>query len=379
MKKEVIVLGDIEMGAGNLTDDFISDKYLSELILELSRRKHPVDLVLNGDTLDFLKCPYFEKNKLIYPRHITKKISLSKLNLIYQAHEKVFQALKRFVGKSENKLFFIFGNHDFDLIYKPVQTKIRKLLNSKKNVYFHLTYRYDGVYAEHGQQYDFLNKINFKKLFLTYEKKSILNLPFVSFGLISRFMTLKEKYPFMERISPRINLFTFHKAINKEVTFKTINYVIKSLIYYPFRHYSDPTYFFPKTFLGEAYRRWKNITWDVEEIIPVFKRKKKRSLKKNKIYILGHIHEKVVEDKDGIVIIHPGSWRDEYDLNIENRTLTPRPKRYVQIIISGDNTNYKLVEVPIKRATLNLDKVIENEFGFIKKVAKEEGFKSRLI
>ena len=50
-------MGDIEMGAGNLTDDFISDKSLSNVILEQSRKDHPVALVLNGDTFDFLKCP----------------------------------------------------------------------------------------------------------------------------------------------------------------------------------------------------------------------------------------------------------------------------------------------------------------------------------
>ncbi len=57
MERETIILGDIEMGGGTLTDDFISDKALSHLIRTLSQRAHRVDLVLNGDTFDFLKCP----------------------------------------------------------------------------------------------------------------------------------------------------------------------------------------------------------------------------------------------------------------------------------------------------------------------------------
>ena len=97
IQKEIIVLGDIEMGAGNLTDDFISDNALFELISELKERPHPVDLILNGDIFDFLKCPYFKQNQLVYTRHVTEDISLSKLNLIYKAHERVFYALKRFV------------------------------------------------------------------------------------------------------------------------------------------------------------------------------------------------------------------------------------------------------------------------------------------
>ena len=61
--REIIVIGDIEMGAGTLTDDFISDKYLVKLINSLTRKKHPVDFVLNGDTFDFLKCPLIEDRK----------------------------------------------------------------------------------------------------------------------------------------------------------------------------------------------------------------------------------------------------------------------------------------------------------------------------
>ena len=96
LEREIISLGDVEMGAGNLTDDFISDRLLAELIIELCKRPHEIDLVFNGDTFDFLKCPYFKVNQLSYPRHITEDISLNKLNLIYHAHNKVFRALKKF-------------------------------------------------------------------------------------------------------------------------------------------------------------------------------------------------------------------------------------------------------------------------------------------
>src|SRR3989344_2456408 len=102
LSKEIIVIGDIEMGAGNLTDDFIADRKLSSLILELAKRRHPVDLVLNGDTFDFLKSPSQLQPHTKYPRHITKEISLAKLQLIYNAHKPVFEAWKKFAS-SKNK------------------------------------------------------------------------------------------------------------------------------------------------------------------------------------------------------------------------------------------------------------------------------------
>ena len=103
MEKEIIVISDIEMGAGTLTDDFISDQALSRFILSIGNKNHPVDLVLNGDTFDFMKCPLIIDDKETHPRHITKDVSISKLHLIHKAHEKVFEALRHFVASKKNR------------------------------------------------------------------------------------------------------------------------------------------------------------------------------------------------------------------------------------------------------------------------------------
>lgn len=380
LEKEIIALGDIEMGAGNLTDDFISDNALSELIEELGRRPHPVDLVLNGDTFDFLRAPYFKENQLVYPRHITEEISLAKLRLIYHAHYKVFEALKKFTKIKRHRLFFVIGNHDYDLVYRKVQKKIKTLLGNHKNIYFLRRYRHYGVYIEHGQQYDFLNRINFNKLFLNYKRESILNLSWVSFGLISTFMHLKEEHPFIERVFPRPTLLSLHRSVVKKLTFKTAVYFLKSIIYFPFRYYFDPTYTYPKELFREFYRRVRKVNWDVDNIIQIFKHRKKRTLKKNKIYILGHIHEKYIEEKKGKVIIHPGSWRDEYNLDPKTKKLTPRPKRYVQILVSKEGElNYQIIEQSIRKKQLDYNEVVKDEVKFVKLAAKEEGFTPALI
>src|SRR3990172_10615130 len=106
-QKTIIVISDIEMGAGNLTDDFISDKALSEVINSLSRRTEPVDLVLNGDTFNLLMCPVLKKGELVFPRYFKEENTLEKLKLIVGAHGKVFEALKYFLKNKNNKIFFI--------------------------------------------------------------------------------------------------------------------------------------------------------------------------------------------------------------------------------------------------------------------------------
>ncbi len=379
VEKEIIILGDVEMGAGNLTDDFISDKGFSELIKELARRPHPVDLVLNGDTFDFLKCPYFNHNQLIYTRHVTEEVSVSKLKLIYKAHQEVFVSLKKFVKNKKHKLYFIIGNHDMDLVYKNVQKMIRELLGNKRNIYFKMKYNFHSVYAEHGNQYDFLNRFSPRRLFLKYKGETILNPPWINFSLMSTFMDIKEEHPFAERISPKPTLLDLHKAVTKKITKKTIKHFLKSVFYYPLRFFFDPTYSYPREIINEIYRKFKISNLDIDKIVNVFKLKKWRTIRKNKIFILSHDHEKFVEDKDGRVIIHPGSWRDEYNLDKDTKKLTPIPKRYVQIIVSETGLNYQLIEFPIKRSILDFNAVVKNEIKFIRLAAKEEKFTSSLI
>ncbi len=379
MEKEIIILGDIEMGAGNLTDDFISDNTLTELILELAKRKHPLDLILNGDTFDFLKCPFISESKLIYPRHITNEISLAKLDLIYQAHKKVFLALKSYLKVKNKKLFFTIGNHDFDLVYPKVQSRIKELLNNQERIYFLEKYQAHGVYAEHGQQYDFLNKVNFNSFVLEYKNKFVLNLPFVSFGMISKMLHLKEEHPFIERIFPRNKIKELHSSVVKKMTLRTSEYFLKSIFYYPFRFYSDPTYIYPRELFKEFYRRVKQLHWEVDAIVNSFKRENKNLFYKSKICVLGHIHEKYIEDKNGMVIIHPGSWRDEYEVNMNTQKLIPRAKRYVQVLVEGNNLEYQLVQVPLNRSRFDYNQVFQDEIKYIQLAAEEEDYTPILI
>lgn len=375
MKKEIIILGDIEMGGGTFTDDFISDKTLSKVIYSLCNKNVPVDLVLNGDTLDFLKCPYIENQKVTYPRHITSEISLAKLRLIYQAHTPVFEALKRFATEQKNRLFFIIGNHDPDLVHPEVQERIKTLLDVSGNVFFSFYYNEHGVHTEHGHQYDFLNKVNEEHLFLNYKGQRILSIPWVAFGIISKFMSLKEEYPFLERITPKLLIFSHHKSAAKIIHTRAIEYFLKSAIYYPIRYYYDPTYTFPKELFREFYRRIKNIHWDIDEIVDVFKKKRRKQLHRHKIYVFGHVHKKYVEEKGSMTIIHPDTWRDEYFLDTKNRELIPKTKKYVQIMVDNDDTlRWQLVNCPVKRTPFHFDDVIRDEKKYIRLAAEEEGY-----
>ena len=377
MQKEIIVIGDVEIGAGNLTDDFISDKALSELILSLANKKHPLDLIMNGDTFDFLKCPFLKEEKYIYPRHITKDVSLGKLDLMHQAHTRLFEAWKQFAAVKDHNLYFIIGNHDHDLFFPEVQQQLRKLIGG--NIHFPgLKYSFHTVYVEHGQQYDFLHQVNFKNLFVKYKGQSLLNFPWISFGLISAFMDLKQDHPFMERIGPRPIMLYLHSFLLRKVSLRSLGYFMKSILYYPFRYYADPTYRFPQRLFGELVRRMKSNHWDVDDIVSVFKRKRGPVLQKHKVYVLGHIHKKYIEQRRDCVIIHPGSWRDEYTVDTKNRILVPKKKHYVQIYVFADKLEHRVKEYPILRSGFLFDEVRKNELLYLQLAAMEEGYELKL-
>ena len=381
MTKEIIVISDIEMGAGNLTDDFISDIALHDFIVSLTQKKHPVDLVLNGDTFDFMKCPLMVGDKETYPRHICQNVSIAKLNLIYKAHKMVFEALRHFVSSEKNRLFFIIGNHDHDLVFPGVCEAIKGLLKGhKENIFFPgFHYEENRIYAEHGQQYDFLYKMRPDRLTGAFQGKEILNLPFVTAGLITRFMNYKKEYAFYDRIRPRP---LYHnKPLTKQTFRMAWNYFLHSLIFYPVRRYKDPTYNFPGKFLYDTVRRLlKNKgnvgkSWDLDPITDTYAKKRKDLLKKNAVSVLGHGHENIVKKMDDHVIFQTGCWRDEYYMDPETKKIIPNAKGYVSIEVLNNTLNHKLVAHPVKRNILDYDvSDIKDDTKYVRLAAQEENY-----
>lgn len=173
--KTKIIISDTHIGAGgvqygNNLEDFISDQpffdWLHRLIDESESDNLPMDLIINGDWIEFLQTPdvvTFDPAR-IYPTdaytNISVQAALRRLEVVHAGHPLVFQALADFVsiGPPRRTLTILFGNHDPELFYGPVQTRIRELLGAcgykKKLVSIgQRSYFKDGVYIEHGNAY----------------------------------------------------------------------------------------------------------------------------------------------------------------------------------------------------------------------------------
>jgi len=359
--KEIIILGDTELGCGDLHDDFISDKTLSRLIRSLARKKHPVDLVLNGDTFDFLKASVKTKKGEYFTVHLTEKIGLQKIRRMHKAHKEVFDALKTFL-KKRNQLFFLFGNHDPDLHFAGVQQQIRKWLPG--NVFFQKEYTHGPVHAEHGDAFDVMHTIVGAPVRRRGGRKT-LNIPWTSMGVI-KLQPIKKKHPFLERIKPLPTLFAAEPNLKKIIEKQSLKYAILSVIINPFQLFTQTSF----VILKEAWKRFMAGNYEILTVIEKFKDHVLGVKTTTKIHVLGHVHKKRIERAGGLVFIHPDTWRDEYLL--KGGKLYPKQKHYVQIILNKDKTTWKLVQVHIKRSIWKFKDVVKNELLFLRKAKEEE-------
>jgi len=365
MKREIIILGDTELGIGNINDDFISDRALSNLIKSISNRKHAVDLVFNGDAFDFLKAPIIRKGKEYHLRHITPEHSIEKLENMEKAHQKVFLSLKKFLTSKKNRIFFIIGNHDPDLYFPEVQEKLKSILGGK--VEFGLQYKYKTVHAEHGNEFDTLNRVGDRQMITNYKGKKILNFPWVSLGTI-KLQKIKRKHPFMERITPWHEMLAQHKRLRRKLSRNSFLFTLQSLILYPL-YAIDPTRGVQLSLLKEAFSRFKTADYEIRSVLKHFR--EQLVMPKTKVHVLGHVHRKIIQKEDDMVFINPGTWRDEYTL-LPDGTIKSKEKNYVKIILEGDSTKWELCTWPIQRSIWKFDEVAMDEKGFLTLAKIEE-------
>ncbi len=377
MHPKIIVFGDTELGAGTITDDFIADVELSKVIRKYSKTKETIDMVFNGDTFDYLKCPVIINKHSSYPRHITSKISLHKTKLIFSAHHEVISAMRDFAKNNNHQIYFLYGNHDPDIKFPEVQSLFYKELKSKKNIHFQTRYERPGLHIEHGDAYDVLHQVQHDDHFITYRGNKILNLPYVSYGLMDKFMVIKEIHPFLERIKPESELFRHHKEIAKIITSKSASYFMKSIFYYPLRHFKDPTYTLPKGLFEEFIHRARAAGFYVGSVIPLFKSKNHDKLLNHdhqNVYILGHRHDYVIDSVGKNTIMHPDTWRDEYILDPKTKLLKPKDKHYIELQKKGHDWKYKVHTVKSIRPSFDFNYVTKNEVEAANIAAAEEGY-----
>jgi hypothetical protein len=111
VQKVILVISDLHLSAGkmikgkrNFLEDFHYDNELIDFLKYYCTGDYgnvPVELVINGDFLDFLAVPYVE----YYDDEFwSEKAAMEKLKLIMLAHKGVLDAMKFFLSKQDNRV-----------------------------------------------------------------------------------------------------------------------------------------------------------------------------------------------------------------------------------------------------------------------------------
>jgi UDP-2,3-diacylglucosamine pyrophosphatase LpxH len=174
-QKVKFVLSDLHLGAAygrkddNQLESFSVDNefiyFLNSIVRESERDWQEVELIINGNFLDFLQVPALKETGVMEAHPIeaypdsSEAASIKRLNLIHQAHYGVFEALSNFMQSTspQRRLTIIKGNHDVHFYWPRVKSRLRELLNASGGRSSLLLFAEEFVsrekiYIEHGHQ-----------------------------------------------------------------------------------------------------------------------------------------------------------------------------------------------------------------------------------
>ena len=154
---------------GSLDDVF--SRFMAHFQNLALRQNRHLHLVLLGDAFDFLRVENPSTDQVRYSLDTSENTMAEKIRQIASSHPAVFETLGRLVSAGFS-LDVIPGNHDIELIWQPTQTIFKELVvkacqgnfnqhhlpQSHPITFYPWIYHVPGVlYAEHGQQYHFIN------------------------------------------------------------------------------------------------------------------------------------------------------------------------------------------------------------------------------
>ncbi len=229
MNRTLNVISDLHIGAGSLDDcDAELEEQLLKFLGELTYKKYPVELVINGDFLDFAQSPPWQSTELEssskdgIPLCFTEEQSFAKFEAITKQHASIFDSLADFLkAKSDNLLTVLPGNHDADLFWESVRARFIESItgyqtfSDRIRIHLEQSYRpdeYPNIWIEHGHQYDPCN--NFKPGNVTRWSRStppilvdVKDIPRLYECAGTRFLIrylnqLDAEYPFVDNVKP---------------------------------------------------------------------------------------------------------------------------------------------------------------------------------
>lgn len=237
-KRIKLVVSDLHLGKGrvlpsggtNPLEEFYYGDKLVEFLHYYSSgafRDYEVELVINGDFLNFLQVDY----KGHFLTVLTEGVCLEILKSIVDGHKNVLKAMADFAVKAGNSITYIVGNHDQAMLWPACREYLNQIVGTNIR-YKNIVYFFDGVHIEHGHMHESANRIDPRRFFLKKNlPEPILNLPFGSLFFVEHVMKIKQRYPFIDKIRPFSKMVRWSFTNETWMTFVTI---WKTIFYFVF-------------------------------------------------------------------------------------------------------------------------------------------------
>lgn len=183
-------------GTQNILEDFIYDREFSEFLNFYRSGVYAdaeVELILNLLQID----TWGVHTHLITERSVTRAVEK-----IIQGHPQFFQALRSFCATPFHFITYVIGNHDVGMLWPNPKKVFSEAVGAPVN-FCDDHYQFDGIYVEHGQQYENFAKIDMQRPFVTRGlPEPVLNLPWGSLFVAVQLPKIKKLRPYIDKVRP---------------------------------------------------------------------------------------------------------------------------------------------------------------------------------
>jgi UDP-2,3-diacylglucosamine pyrophosphatase LpxH len=325
IKKTIIVISDLHLGAGlnvnnrrNFLEDFHYDKELIEFVEYHSSGYYldrEVELIINGDFFDLLAVPFV---KYFDDEFWSEKAALDKLKMILEAHSGVIEALKDFISFPNNRIVYIIGNHDAELVFESLRDYLIELFPESDRGKFRILINDETVYIpeegivlKHGHEYELAHQFSLKTCIATdINHNKYFIPPWGSYYVTRVINKFKEGRDYINAVRP-VNKFIINGIIYDPLY--TIRFIFANFYYFMMVRF---------VMIFKQNIKFSEVFSHVKKDIQLFQNYESlteeyvTSDENIKALIVGHTHDPVFREyDDGSIFINTGTWTKMYNLD----------------------------------------------------------------
>lgn len=323
-QKVVLVISDLHLGAGkmmkgkrNLLEDFHYDSELIDFLHYYCSGDYAeieVELIINGDFLDFLAVPYVE----YYDDEFwSEKAALDKLKMIMNAHRGVLDAMKDFLSRSGKNIVYIIGNHDAEFVFDSLKVEFLSYFGEfaskctlSNAISTHIPTL--GVSIQHGHQYELAHDFDQENAIIeTLNGEKYFIPPWGSYYVTNVINKYKQERSYINAVRP-IKHFMIHGLLFD--TFFTLRFMLSNFYYFMMVRFWH--YYLVKRSLRQVVQdlvRELELFQDFETLTRQYFEKHPET----RVLIVGHTHNPNFRIfNDGTIFINTGTWTRMVNLDL---------------------------------------------------------------